>query len=128
VLIPGRRSTCFCRAIAGSVARARTIAAPKILNFTEIKAWLHDGRGLKSCETQLLSMTRFTLLTLVLLGPTVALAQHAGTPQEQRACSRDASHFCRNYLGDDMAVQQCLQQNRNRLSLSCRRVFEGRGM
>jgi len=34
VLIPGRRSTCFCRAIAGSVARARSIAAPKILNFT----------------------------------------------------------------------------------------------
>jgi hypothetical protein len=75
-----------------------------------------------------LSMTRFILLTLVLLGPTVALAQHAGTPQEQRACSRDASHFCRNYLGDDTTVQQCLQQNRNRLSLSCRRVFEGHGM
>ena len=34
MLIPGRRSTCFCRAVAGSAARARTIATPKILNFT----------------------------------------------------------------------------------------------
>jgi hypothetical protein len=65
---------------------------------------------------------------LMLLGPSVALAQHAGTPQEQRACSRDANHFCRKDLGDDMAVQQCLQQNRSRLSMSCRRVFESHGM
>jgi hypothetical protein len=75
-----------------------------------------------------LSMPKFTLLMLMLLGPTVALAQHAGSPQEQRACSRDANHFCRKDLGDDNAVQQCLQQNRNRLSMSCRRVFESHGM
>ena len=75
-----------------------------------------------------LSMPRLTLLMLILLGPSAALAQHAGTPQEQRACSRDANHFCRKDLGDDNAVQQCLQQNRNRLSMSCRRVFESHGM
>ena len=75
-----------------------------------------------------LSMLRFSLLMLMLLGPSVALAQHAGTTQEQRACSRDANHFCRKDLGDDNAVQQCLQQNRNRLSMSCRRVFESHGM
>lgn len=57
-----------------------------------------------------------------------ALAQHAGTRQEQDACSRDASRFCRKQLGDDNAVQQCLQIRRASLSRSCKRVFESHGM
>jgi hypothetical protein len=59
----------------------------------------------------------------------LALAQggHLGTPQEQHACSRDASRFCRKQLGDDAAVQQCLQQNRQRLSSACQKVFQSHG-
>jgi hypothetical protein len=57
-----------------------------------------------------------------------ALAQHAGTQREQAACSRDASRFCRKDLGDDSAVQQCLQMKRAHLSSSCKRVFESHGM
>ena len=57
-----------------------------------------------------------------------AFAQHAGTPNEQNACSRDASRLCRKDLGNDSAVQSCLQQNRSRLSASCRRVFDSHGM
>lgn len=57
-----------------------------------------------------------------------ALAQHSGTPQEQAACSRDASRFCRKELGDDSAVQQCLQIERAHLSRACKRVFESHGM
>ena len=53
---------------------------------------------------------------------------HLGTPQEQKACSHDASRLCRKQLGDDNAVQQCLQQNRAKLSGSCKRVFESHGM
>jgi hypothetical protein len=51
-----------------------------------------------------------------------------GTPQEQKACSRDAKRFCRPQLGDDNAVQQCLMQNRSRLSKSCSGVFQSHGM
>ncbi|WP_079544364.1 cysteine rich repeat-containing protein [Bradyrhizobium lablabi] len=72
-----------------------------------------------------------SLLTLVLLffQLSFALAQgHAGTKQEQQACSRDASRFCRKQLGDDGAVQQCLQQHRNKLSAACRQVFQSHGM
>jgi len=58
----------------------------------------------------------------------LALAQHGGTPQEQSACTRDAQRFCRKDLGNDGAVQACLQQNRARLSASCRKVFESHGM
>jgi Cysteine rich repeat len=65
---------------------------------------------------------------LVFSGTSFALAQHSGTPQEQQACSRDASRFCRKQLGDDGAVQACLQQNRNRLTAACQKVFRSHGM
>jgi hypothetical protein len=65
----------------------------------------------------------------VLLGADgIAQAQHMGTKQEQAACSRDAQRFCRKDLGDDNAVQQCLQAKRASLSGSCKRVFESHGM
>lgn len=57
-----------------------------------------------------------------------ALAQHAGTKSEQAACSRDAQRFCRKDLGNDGAVQNCLQTNRASLSRSCKKVFESHGM
>ena len=68
-------------------------------------------------------------LALLCAGQSAGFAQgHAGTPQEQQACSRDASRFCRKQLGDDGAVQGCLQQNRAKLSASCQKVFQSHGM
>jgi hypothetical protein len=65
----------------------------------------------------------------LLIGTSSSLAQgHMGTPQEQQACTRDAQRFCRKQLGDDSAVQQCLQANRTKLSKSCQRVFQSHGM
>jgi hypothetical protein len=69
----------------------------------------------------------FALMLLIANVP-LALAQHSGSPQEQKACSRDASRFCRQYLGNDNEVQVCLQNNRAKLSTSCKRVFESHGM
>ncbi|MBR1160117.1 hypothetical protein JQ569_13145 [Bradyrhizobium elkanii] len=57
-----------------------------------------------------------------------ALAQHSGTRAEQNACSRDAQRFCRKDLGNDGAVQNCLQMKRASLSASCKKVFESHGM
>lgn len=69
------------------------------------------------------------LATLTGASVTPVLAQgHMGTPQEQNACSRDASKFCRKDLGNDMAVQGCLQANRAKLSKSCSKVFQSHGM
>ena len=53
---------------------------------------------------------------------------HMGTPQEQKACSRDAQRFCRKDLGNDLAMQGCLQANRAKLSKSCNKVFQSHGM
>jgi hypothetical protein len=62
-------------------------------------------------------------------GLSSALAQsgHLGTPQEQQACTRDASRYCRKQLGDDASVQRCLQQNRQKLSSACQKVFQSHG-
>ena len=70
------------------------------------------------------------ILVLLCLASSPGFAQsaHQGTPQEQKACSRDASKFCRSQLGDDRAVQQCLLQNRTKLSAACQKVFQSHGM
>lgn len=75
-------------------------------------------------------MRYFALTFLIFLSSAApSSAQgHMGTPQEQAACRSDAKHFCRKELGNDMAVQQCLQEHRTRLSRSCQKVFASHGM
>jgi hypothetical protein len=75
------------------------------------------------------SRKRNLLLIISLLTPACCFAQGAriGTTQERKACSRDASHFCKKLLGDDMAVLRCLQHNRTALSPSCQKVFQSHG-
>ncbi|MGX9429618.1 MULTISPECIES: hypothetical protein [Bradyrhizobium] len=69
------------------------------------------------------------VLAILLAETALSFAQgHMGTPQEQQACRRDAQRFCRKQLDNDFAVQQCLQQNRTRLSKSCQKVFASHGM
>jgi hypothetical protein len=72
-------------------------------------------------------MKRLALaLALLVTGVPAAFAQ--GTPQERQACTRDAQRLCRQDLGNEGAVQNCLQTNRARLSKACSRVFESHGM
>lgn len=74
-------------------------------------------------------LATITLAALTGLPNAPALAQgHMGSPQEQQACSRDASRFCRKDLGNDGAVQGCLQANRSKLSRACSKVFQSHGM
>ena len=75
-----------------------------------------------------LFLTAIALAVSGLASPPALAQGHAGSPQEQQACSRDASRLCRKDLGNDGAVQSCLQANRTKLSHSCRKVFESHGM
>ncbi|UGY19126.1 hypothetical protein [Bradyrhizobium septentrionale] len=68
------------------------------------------------------------LSAVAMMSSGAALAQHSGTKAEQNACSRDAQRFCRKDLGNDGAVQNCLQMKRASLSSSCKKVFESHGM
>jgi hypothetical protein len=68
----------------------------------------------------------FTLLSLSL--PSVAFAQGRGTPEEQRACSRDVQRHCRPVIDQgDLAVLACLKDNRAKISAACDQVLKSHG-
>jgi hypothetical protein len=50
-----------------------------------------------------------------------------GTPEDQAACNPDARRLCREYVGNDMAVLACFQQNRPKLSPACAAVLRKYG-
>ena len=78
---------------------------------------------------KLFLLATITLTALGGLSNAPVFAQgHMGTAQEQNACSRDASRLCRKELGNDGAVQGCLQANRAKLSKPCNKVFQSHGM
>lgn len=75
-------------------------------------------------------MYKKIVLALVLLvsGVDLTLAQHSGSEQDEKACSRDAVRFCRKVIDQgDFAVLACLQQNRKKLSHACLKVLVDHG-
>ena len=69
------------------------------------------------------------LMLLSLSVSTGAIAQQrSGTPEEQRACSRDVQRFCRPVIDQgDFTVLACLQQNRPKLTKACEQVLRNHG-
>ncbi|GIK99058.1 MAG: cysteine rich repeat-containing protein [Xanthobacteraceae bacterium] len=51
----------------------------------------------------------------------------SGTPEEQRACRRDATRLCSEQIPDNLAVLACLQRNRAKLHKACLKVLETHG-
>jgi hypothetical protein len=51
--------------------------------------------------------------------------QRSGTPEEQKACSRDVERHCRPVIDQgDFTILACLQQNRPKLSAACAQVLK----
>jgi hypothetical protein len=72
----------------------------------------------------------FLALTLLSLSvSTAAVAQDSrGTPEEQKACSRDVQRHCRPVIDQgDLVVLSCLQQNRPKISPACDKVLKDHG-
>jgi hypothetical protein len=73
----------------------------------------------------------FVALTLLSLSvPTGAIAQQqrSGSPEEQKACSRDVQRFCRPVIDQgDFTILACLQQNRPKLTPACDQVLKDHG-
>jgi hypothetical protein len=69
-----------------------------------------------------------TLLSISASTGAIAQQQRSGTPEEQRACSRDVQRFCRPVIDQgDFTILACLQQNRPRLTGACDRVLKNHG-
>jgi hypothetical protein len=71
----------------------------------------------------------FALTLLSVSVSTGAIAQQrSGTPDEQKACSRDVSRFCRTLMDQgDFTILACLQQNRAKLTKACNQVLTNHG-
>jgi hypothetical protein len=64
---------------------------------------------------------------ILLIIPFVLMAS-AASAQQDDACARDVSRFCRAHINDgDMVILACLQQNRARLSKACAKVLTDHG-
>ncbi len=73
----------------------------------------------------------FALTLLSISATTGAIAQQqqrSGTPEEQKACSRDVQRFCRPVIDQgDLVILSCLQQNRAKLTPACNQVLVSHG-
>lgn len=75
---------------------------------------------------------RKTLLALALLSISIssnaAFAQRGGTPEEQKACTRDVQKFCRPVIDQgDFTILACLKENRPKISPACNQVLKNNG-
>lgn len=65
------------------------------------------------------------LFASMLLGP-VPVSEAAagqGTPEQRRACRKDAMTFCRKDVPDVARITACMERNIKRLSPACRAQF-----
>ncbi|KJC62653.1 hypothetical protein UP10_00215 [Bradyrhizobium sp. LTSPM299] len=78
-------------------------------------------------------MRKFFLAVALLSIPlsSAAFAQEpvrGGTPDEQKACTRDVQKHCRAVIDQgDFTILACLQQNRTKISAACDAVLKTHG-
>jgi hypothetical protein len=80
-------------------------------------------------------MLKLLCVTAVLFAsvPVAAMAepahpQRSGTPEEQKACSKDVARHCRALMNEpDLVVLGCLQQHRPQISPACNKVLTDNG-
>lgn len=71
----------------------------------------------------------FALCILSISASTGAMAQQrSGTPEEQKACTRDVERFCRTVMDQgDFTVLACLKEHREKISKGCDLVLKNHG-
>ena len=73
-------------------------------------------------------LSALILSSSLLVTSAVAQQQRSGTPDEQKACSRDVQRFCRSLMDQgDLTILACLQQNRPKLTSACNQVLKNHG-
>jgi Cysteine rich repeat len=74
------------------------------------------------------SLLALTLLSLTVSTGAFAQQQRGGTPEEQKACTRDVQRHCRAVIDQgDLVVLSCLQQNRAKIGPACDQVLKSHG-
>jgi len=66
-----------------------------------------------------------SLLSLSMFTSAFAEEQRSGTPEEQKACTRDVQRFCRHVIDQgDFTILACLKENRPKLTEACEHVLK----
>ena len=74
------------------------------------------------------SLLALTLLSLSVSTSAFAQGQRSGTPEEQKACTRDVQRLCRPVIDQgDLVVLSCLKENRAKISQACDQVLKSHG-
>ena len=69
-----------------------------------------------------------TLLSLSASSGAFAKQQRGGTPEEQKACTRDVQKFCRPVIDQgDFTILACLKEHRSKISTACDQVLKNNG-
>lgn len=63
------------------------------------------------------------LIGALAAGPSAALAQQAGSMEDQVSCTPDVYRLCASLIPDEGAITHCLERNKPRLSPACKQVF-----
>jgi hypothetical protein len=72
-----------------------------------------------------LTLLSTTLSTAVFSTGALAQQQRSGTPEEQKACTRDVQKFCRPVIDQgDFTILACLKENRAKISPACDQVLK----
>ena len=75
-----------------------------------------------------LALLAFSLLSITVSSDAFAQQQRSGTPDEQKACSRDVQKHCRPVIDQgDFTILACLQQHRPKISAACNQVLKNHG-
>ncbi len=73
-------------------------------------------------------LVALTLVSVSLSTGAFAQQQRSGTPDEQKACSRDVSRFCRTLIDQgDFVILACLKEHRPKLTAACDQVLKNHG-
>lgn len=69
-----------------------------------------------------------TLASLSVASAAIAEPQRSGTPEEQKACTRDVQRHCRAVIDQgDFTILACLKENRTKISAECDNVLKNHG-
>ena len=69
-----------------------------------------------------------TLLSIPVSSGAFAQQQRSGTPEEQKACTRDVQRFCRPVIDQgDFTILACLKEHRPKISTACDQVLKNNG-
>ena len=70
-----------------------------------------------------MTLRKFAFIGALVACPSVVLAQHAGSMEDQVACTPDVYRLCSSLIPDEDAIVGCLTRNKQNLSAACKQVF-----